>query len=116
MFLPDNLKDTSKSEQAEEETKRRKAYGRIEQWSKEAIPESIQEGLIISVQEVECGDPNCAPVDTAITILFPSGGSGMVGIPMESKDVTKEDLLSFFPTEYVPTKWYKGQEALWPPG
>ena len=34
------------------------------------IPPTMREGVIVTVQEVQCGDPNCAPIDTAITIVF----------------------------------------------
>jgi hypothetical protein len=69
MFLPKNeaaITDTRASEQA-----RREGYARIEAWVTEAIPAEIRRGVIVSVQEVQCGDPECAPIDTAIAILFP---------------------------------------------
>ncbi len=44
-----------------------------------------------------------------------SGGRGMMGIPLESKDVTKEVLLDLFPTEDVLQAWARGEEAEWPP-
>jgi len=50
---------------------RRYAYQRIEQWSMEAVPSDIREGLQISIQEVQCGDPTCVPIDTAVAIIFP---------------------------------------------
>ena len=39
----------------------------------------------------------------------------MVGIPMESKDVSKEELLSAFPTAAVLGAWSRGEDAEWPP-
>ena len=39
----------------------------------------------------------------------------MMGIPLESKDVTKEVLLDLFPTEDVLQAWARGEEAEWPP-
>ena len=44
---------------------------RVEQWCTMLIPEEFREGVIITVQEVQCGDPNCAPIDVAVTIVFP---------------------------------------------
>jgi hypothetical protein len=44
-----------------------------------------------------------------------SGGQGMFGVPQEAKDVTEEDIKHFFPTPEVLEKWYKGEEADWPP-
>ena len=69
MFLPENLKDQQAS--SNEESQRKEAYNRIETWAKEIIPAHICDGVIISVQEVQCGDPDCSPIDTAIAIMFP---------------------------------------------
>mmetsp|Transcript_8263 Transcript_8263/g.11373 ORF Transcript_8263/g.11373 Transcript_8263/m.11373 type:complete len:199 (-) Transcript_8263:883-1479(-) len=113
MFLPKSQAETSAEAKAKAE--RNKAYDRIEKWSVEAIPSEIREGAQINVQEVQCGDPNCAPVDTAIAIVFQSGGRGMLGLPMEAKDVTKELLLDSYPTEEVLRAWSRGEDAEWPP-
>mmetsp|Transcript_20631 Transcript_20631/g.25515 ORF Transcript_20631/g.25515 Transcript_20631/m.25515 type:complete len:200 (-) Transcript_20631:424-1023(-) len=113
MFLPKS--QAEKSKEAADKAKKKKATEQVENWSKEAIPPKIRGGVQINVQEVQCGDPDCAPIDTAIAIMFPSGGRGMMGIPMEVQEVTREDLLEGFPTEDVLTKWYKGEEADWPP-
>ena len=68
MFLPDNMKNKTAESAAEAE--RKKAYGRIEKWCLELIPEDIRNQVQISAQEVVCGDPACAPIDTAVAILF----------------------------------------------
>lgn len=39
----------------------------------------------------------------------------MVGIPLEAKNVTKNDLESTFPTQDVLQKWSRGIDADWPP-
>jgi len=113
MFLPGNK--TTDAAKAKADAERNEAYTRIEDWTREEIPLSIRDGVNISVQEVICGDPTCAPIDTAIAIIFPSGGRGMMGLPAESKDVLKEDLLEGFPTNEVLEKWSRGEEAEWPP-
>lgn len=69
MFLPKNEAASADAQAAERA--RREAYARIESWSVEAIPADIRRGVTVSVQEVVCGDPNCAPIDTAVAILFP---------------------------------------------
>lgn len=69
MFLPQS--EAANAEIRSAEQTRREAYSRIEIWVTEAIPAEIRQGVTISVQEVQCGDPNCAPIDTAIAILFP---------------------------------------------
>lgn len=69
MFLPKNESDTSDLRAAE--AARREGYARIEAWALELIPSEIREGVTITVQEVQCGDPECAPIDTAVAIMFP---------------------------------------------
>jgi hypothetical protein len=68
MFLPKGeaaVLDTRAAQQA-----RREAYSRIEHWVLDAIPVNFRRGAVVSVQEVACSDPYCAPIDTAIAILF----------------------------------------------
>jgi len=107
------MKNTNAEEAAE--ALRKKAYAQIDKWTMELIPENIREGVQLSVQEVQCGDPDCAPIDTAIAILFPAGGRGMLGLPMEAHEVTLEILEENFPYGEVLEKWHKGEEAEWPP-
>ncbi|KAL7569887.1 hypothetical protein ACA910_008554 [Epithemia clementina (nom. ined.)] len=108
MFLPErSLQD--------EKQKRRQVFKRIEGWCEELLPEAIRSDCTVSVQEIQCGDPYCAPIDTAITLSFQSGGQGLFGLPMESKDVTQEEVKENFPTVEVLEKWHRGEEAEWPP-
>ena len=66
MFLPDRSI-------ADEKEKRQQAYKQIEEYCTSLIESnSIKEACIISVQEVACGDPQCSPIDTMITLSFPS--------------------------------------------
>jgi len=113
MFLPPKKEDVEKKQL--EESQRKEAYARVEKLVINKIPQNIRDGVTINVQEVQCGDPYCSPIDTAIAILFPSGGSGMFGVPAESKNVTEEDLNDVFPTEEVIEAWGRGEEADWPP-
>lgn len=113
MFLPQN--EATNAEVRAAEQARREGYSRIEVWVTEAIPAEIRRGVTVSVQEVQCGDPECSPIDVAIAIMFPSGGRGMLGIPMEAKDVSNEALLDVFPTTQVLGAWARGEDAEWPP-
>jgi len=63
MFLPTN------NAQAEKEALRVN-FDKIEGWSVNLIPENLRSEAMITVQEVQCGDPNCAPIDTLITLIF----------------------------------------------
>lgn len=106
---------SSGRKQEDEKKQRAEAYKRIKAWAMQEIPENLQDGVIISVREVICGDPDCSPIDTAIAILFPSLGRGLIGIPLESRDVTQQVLSAFFPTPEVIEAWGRGEEADWPP-
>jgi hypothetical protein len=65
MFLPSSVSENQKKEE-----ERRSAFRDIEGWSLEIIPQAIRDEAQVSIQEVQCGDPTCAPIDTAITIQF----------------------------------------------
>lgn len=65
MFLPSAVE-----ENRAKEDDRKAAFKNIEQWALERIPEAIRKEAQVSIQEVQCGDPMCAPIDTAVTILF----------------------------------------------
>jgi hypothetical protein len=69
MFLPKSDTDTSNLRAAE--AARHEGYARIEVWAMDTIPASIRRGVTITMQEVQCGDPECAPIDTAVAIMFP---------------------------------------------
>lgn len=110
MFLPENVANKEK-----EDLERKTGFANIEKWSMEIIPETLRNEASVSVQEVQCGDPDCAPIDTAVTIVFTSGCNGIFGIPMEAREVTKEELEAMFPTPDVLEKWHQGEDADWPP-
>ena len=53
-----------------------------------AVPDTV----LINAREVQCGDPNCSPVDVAIAIVFKNGRRAMCGIPMAMTEVRQEDV------------------------
>ena len=66
---------------------------------KESLPQPVREALraspthlMINAREVQCGDPTCSPVDVAIAMIFSNGRRAMTGMPMEMKDVRREDV------------------------
>lgn len=65
MFLPENAAGADEAEKA-----RKAAFKSIEQWSIQLIPEPLRKEVTVSIQEVQCGDPQCSPIDTAIAIVF----------------------------------------------
>ena len=105
----------SQDSQQQQKKEKREAADRVEQWALACVPANLREGLSISVQEVQCGDPSCAPIDTAITMIYQSGGRGMTGIPMEVQEVEEADLKHAMPDEKTLKAWSEGKEAEWPP-
>ena len=67
MFLPENVVGPGASLA---EKQRKEAFKNIEQWSMNIIPEPLRDDVTVSVQEIQCGDPQCSPVDTAISVVF----------------------------------------------
>ncbi len=66
MFLPNRSI-------ADEKEKQKRIFQQIEGHCTSLIEvETIKESCIVSVQEVVCGDPQCSPIDTMITMSFPS--------------------------------------------
>ena len=63
------------------------------------VPHDLQEGLQISVKEMVCGDPACAPIDTIFQFMFPNG-RGMYGMPMAPDEIEDDDLVEYFPGKY----------------
>ncbi|EJK75479.1 hypothetical protein THAOC_02794 [Thalassiosira oceanica] len=113
MFMPKSEAEQHKLRVVEQA--RREGYARVEVWVTEALPAELRRGVVISVQEVSCSDPECCPIDTAVAILFASGGRGLIGIPLEAKNITKDTLMEHFPTIPVLTAWSCGEDAEWPP-
>lgn len=66
MFLPENAGGAA----ANAEKLRKEAFKRIEAWSLQFIPEPLRKDVTVSVQEIQCGDPQCSPIDTAIAVVF----------------------------------------------
>ena len=92
----------------------RKTLNQLAKWSAELVPSNIRSGLIVSVKEVQCGDPNCSPVDTIFTLVFPDG-KGMFGLPMAASDIDEITLKQDFPDLQTLNKWMNGEKAYWFP-
>lgn len=45
-------------------------YRRVEGMAENLIPEAIRKDCTVSVQEVQCGDPQCSPIDVVVTLMF----------------------------------------------
>jgi hypothetical protein len=63
MFLPG--RDATR-----ERVEKQEILNRVEGWAEELVPQALRESCTVSVQEVVCGDPKCAPIDTLVTLFF----------------------------------------------
>ena len=61
------------------EKRKRAAISKVKKWAESYIPNDILEkhDCIVDVSEIQCGDPNCAPIDTVVRLLF-KGNVGYV--------------------------------------
>jgi hypothetical protein len=63
MFLPNTNAAAEKEAEKQMLTK-------IEGWGLGIISEDMRNDVELSVAEVQCGDPECSPIDTVVTIVF----------------------------------------------
>eukprot|EP00596_Hydrurales_sp_CCMP1899_P004228 CAMPEP_0119046092 /NCGR_PEP_ID=MMETSP1177-20130426/44335_1 /TAXON_ID=2985 /ORGANISM="Ochromonas sp, Strain CCMP1899" /LENGTH=252 /DNA_ID=CAMNT_0007018753 /DNA_START=101 /DNA_END=859 /DNA_ORIENTATION=- len=94
---------------------KKKIIGDLVEWCLTIIPIQLKEGLLVDVKEVICGDPECAPIDTMVTIVWTAGGRGMFSMPMAPDEITQDELMDNFPDDDTLTKWFNHELAPWPP-
>jgi hypothetical protein len=87
----------------------RKQENRIKEHCLSLIPEAFKDGLLIDVKEIICGDPECAPIDTVITLVWEPIGKGIFALPYSTSELTNEDLEEMFPDEETLGKWKQGK-------
>ena len=68
MFNPDQ---GALEEKRLADEQRKQAFRQIEEWAMNLIPANIRNTAVVSVEEFRCGDPTCAPIDTAVRVMFP---------------------------------------------
>ena len=73
-----------------------------------------------SPTQVQCGDPNCAPIDTAVRIIYKGDDQGgnvgtVFGVPCEAVDVEQSDIDEMMPPAEYFDAWHKGETRHWPP-
>lgn len=104
-FLPPPAKD------AADDLARREGCARVEMWVLEAIPSEFRRGATVQVQEVQCEENH--PIDTALCVHFPSGGKAAMGLPLESKDLSREFVLENMPPRSIWAAWARNEDAEW---
>ena len=88
----------------------------IRRWVTEMLPDFVRHApkdhpgaCVISVREVACNDPNCAPIDTSVTLLFNNGQAGAMSFPQRMVEVTRANVESSFPAESSIIAWHEGR-------
>lgn len=78
---------------------KQEAQRNIVEWIRASLVPAIREALQrdpvtvqINVREVQCGDPTCSPIDTALAFIFRNGRQAMTALPMEVQQVLHEDI------------------------
>jgi hypothetical protein len=98
-----------------EKAAKNKVLKDLKVWGTALIAEGeLREGLILDINEVVCGDPTCAPIDTVFTLIWEAGGKGVFAIPLAPNEIEKHELPDFFPDEETLRLWKKGKKARWP--
>ena len=109
----DGLFDPAKvAEKRRLDSEKREALARIKAWAEELLPEPARGRLKVTVNEVVCGDPACAPIDTVVE-FWGELRTGF-GMPSRAAEVTHADLVSFLPDEDVLVAWARAFDAEWP--
>jgi hypothetical protein len=65
MFVPGKV-DEKKAEKGAI----KKALAQVKEWTLSLMADELHKGLILDINEVVCGDPTCAPIDTVFTLVW----------------------------------------------
>lgn len=93
------------------------AIARVREWVELRLPRAHVESreCVVDVSEVQCGDPDCAPIDAVIRIIYGRGCGCAFGIPCEVQEVEEADIDSQMPPDEVIADWADGVATPWPP-
>lgn len=106
MFDPSKVEDAARSKR-----EARDGIERIESW----VAEMLQTSRVrATVNEVQCGDPNCAPVDTVLEFWAEPNIHWRLGLSKRATDVVLKDVKEIFPAPDVIDSWSSGVDAEWP--
>ena len=99
------------------EKMKKEAIARVKSWVEARLPSEhlTNRDAVVDVSEVQCGDPNCAPIDAVVRIIYRESCGTIFGIPCEVQDVEEEDIESQMPPPEVIEDWYLGKPTPWPP-
>ena len=90
---------------------KREAIARVKSWVEDRLPRAHLRArdCVVDVSEAACGDPQCAPIDTIIRIIYRGGCGTVFGIPCEADEVEEEEVSRLMPTRAVVDDWAEFQ-------
>ena len=96
---------------------KRQAIARVKSWVEDRLPRAHLDArdCVVDVSEAACGDPQCAPIDTVVRIIYRGGCGTVFGIPCEADEVEEEDVSRLMPPSAVVDDWAEGKPTSWPP-
>ena len=96
---------------------KREATARVKGWVESRLPSEhlASRDCVVDVSEVPCGDPNCAPIDSVVRIIYREACGTVFGLPCEIHEVEEGDIESQMPPDDVIEDWYAGKPTPWPP-
>jgi len=99
------------------ERAKRDAIARVKSWVESRLPREHLDArdCVVDVSEIQCGDPECAPIDTVIRIIYRDACGTAFGIPCEVEEVEVGDVERQMPPEAVVADWANGTPTTWPP-
>lgn len=65
--------------------------------------------------QAQCGDPDCAPIDTIVRIIYQGQCGTVFGMPCEAWEVKPEDVEECMPPADFFLCWKNGEQKQWPP-
>ena len=65
--------------------------------------------------QTQCGDPECAPIDTIVRIIYQGQCGTVFGVPCEAWEVKPEDVEECMPPADFFECWKNGERKRWPP-
>ena len=65
--------------------------------------------------QAQCGDPECAPIDTIVRIIYQGQCGTVFGMPCEAWEVKPEDVEECMPPADFFACWKNGEQKQWPP-
>lgn len=116
MFDPSKVDETKLNERLTKQ-----ACMKIKTMVEERLPKNIDIKQHVSVREIICGDPECAPIDTLVELWF-GGDEGDeeesnhqgFAFPLKAIEITEKDIEDKMPPLDIIEQWQQGLDPEYP--